>query len=102
MANTSQRLAVNFTADGSSDPFRWSGVYLGHFYAQGTFGGGTATLEYSLDGTNWYSADATNLALSSNGNGNFQLPSCQLRITLSGSTSPDLDAGIEKISNTSR
>lgn len=100
---TSQTITATLTANGSTASVRWSGVYLGHFYAVGTFGSGTITLEYSLDGgSSWLTADADNLVFTAAGRANFQLPNCLLRITLSGATSPDIDTGVEKIANTSR
>lgn len=100
---TSQTITANLTASGSTSSVRWSGVYLGHFYAHGTFGGGTLTLQYSVDGgSTWLTADSENLVFTAAGSNNFQLPHCLVRITLSGATDPDIDTGVAKISNTSR
>lgn len=56
---------------------------------QGTFGGGTLTVEYSLDGVVWV-PDGT-LEFTEAGTGFFKLPyACSYRATLSGSTTPDL------------
>lgn len=82
----------NFTADGDSGVIDWNPNFSGHFMCEGTFGSGTATLKYSLDGGATYiAADSTDLAFTVDGASNFVLPECKLKVTLSGSTSPNLN-----------
>ena len=84
-------ISETLSADGSSAVLDWDGRFVGHFAAHGTFGSGTATLEYSLDdGSNYFSVDSTNLAYTEDGQGNFELPKCKLRVTVSGSISPTI------------
>lgn len=93
------KLVGNFSADGNSSELDWGGRFVGHISAYGTFGSGTVTLQYSLDaGATWNAVDTTNLAFTADGNGNFELPFCKLRINLAGSTTPDIDYVIDSVS----
>jgi hypothetical protein len=62
--------------------------------AWGNFGGGTATLQLSPDkGTTWMNVDRTAdtfVTFTANGNGDFMLPQCLLRVNVSGATNPSL------------
>lgn len=86
--------AATLSADGSTNTVPWSGG-RGTFAGYGTFGGGTLSLEISYDqGTTWF-AVGTDTDLTSDGHGNFDLPSgVLLRGTLSGATSPSLTVEI--------
>lgn len=63
--------------------------------AQGTFGGGSFTVEASFDaGGNWIAlADETGtpVALTAEGTISFRLPSCSLRAVLAGSTAATVE-----------
>lgn len=87
----------NFTADGSSPTAKWVGGE-GYFNLFGSsFGGGTGTLEYSFDqGTTWVPM-GVDTTVTSNGGGEFSQAPCDIRVTLSGSTSPVLQAIVTKI-----
>lgn len=86
-----------FAANGDSDVIDWSGRFLGYFEVRGTFGGGTATLKHSTDGgATWRTTDAIDLVFSEDGSYGFRLPPCQLKVVLSGATSPDLTAIIQR------
>ena len=86
-------------ADGSSAVLDWDGRFVGHFSAYGTFGGGTASLQYSTDGgSNYRDVDSTNLAFTADGQGNFELPKCKLKVVLAGATSPSLSVYVTGIS----
>lgn len=83
--------AEGISSDSSTDSWRHRGD-LASVVVQGTFDSGTATLEMSVDGgTTWVAVDSSNAALTANGVFNTTLGECLLRVTLSGSTSPDLD-----------
>jgi hypothetical protein len=60
------------------------------FAAQGTFGGGTMTLQVTLDGTNW---STSGLTLTANGSVELTTPCKQARWTLTGATSPSITMG---------
>lgn len=83
----------NFTADGSVVTNAQSGSSgIGNFttvWAEGTWGGGTLTPEISPDGENWFTV--TDAALTADGFVNIQVKAPFIRLTLSGSSSPDLN-----------
>jgi len=88
-------LTETLAADGDSAEIQWSGQTLGNFSAEGTFGGGTAKLQWSQDGgTTWKDVDTVDLAFTEIGAGNFFLPACKLRINLAGATAPSVTARI--------
>jgi hypothetical protein len=60
----------------------------GTFFAQGTFDGATAKLQYSLDGTTWTDV-GVDTTLTDSGGGNFSLGPCRLRVNVAdvGTTS---------------
>lgn len=77
------------TAAATSSAIAWSGG-PGVAAAQGTFGGGSFTLEASFDtGSNWIAlADETGtpVTLTAEGTMSFRLPACSVRAVLAGST----------------
>lgn len=84
-----------FSADGQSDTVNWLGG-KGCFVCYGTWGGGTATLQFSVDsGTTWLDA-GTDTTITANGGGIFELPVCQLRVDLASSTTPSLTSDISQ------
>lgn len=83
------------SADGNSSAIDFLGGG-GWFTAQGDFGGGTVTLQFSNDGGTTYSAIDSLTTLTADGGSVFDLPPCKLRINTAGSTSPNLIAWVEK------
>lgn len=83
---------TQLVANGSSDPQNVpiNGDYL--FFASGTWGAGTLTLEASPDnGTTWFSVTS----LTANGRTKVFLGSGEnVRVTLSGATAATIDAGL--------
>lgn len=65
-------------------------------WAQGTFGGGSLALEFSLDGITWGAATDSNgaVALTAAGGVEFTAPTRQGRLRLSGATAPDITAEV--------
>lgn len=93
---TTERI-FNLTANGSTESIRPATSHhlrdadpqLRQFMTWGTFGGGTLTIQYSYDGTNWI--DDSVLVFSEAGVGEFETkPSLYFRATLTGATSPDI------------
>jgi hypothetical protein len=86
------------TADGQSASIPWLGG-RGVFTAWGTFGGGTIKLQQSPDdGTTWIDLDRsgdTFCTFTANGEGGFELQPCLLRVSLSGSTAPNIKSGVQ-------
>lgn len=88
--------ALNFdfaqlSANGSTDIINIpvDGDYA--FYVHGTFGGGTAAIEVTLDGTLWFTLSTA----TSNARAVHKLTSNEkVRITLTGSAAPTLDSGV--------
>ncbi|MDA9453072.1 hypothetical protein XI00_02000 [Bradyrhizobium sp. CCBAU 21359] len=72
---------------------RWSGG-VGTVVAWGTFGGGTVSLQMSVDnGATWMNVDRGTdsfVSFTAPGNGGFQLGLCLLRFNLTGATSPNV------------
>lgn len=85
-------------ASGNSSAITWNGG-RGVFAAYGTFGSGTLKLQSSFDdGTTWIDVDRsgdTYVTFTANGSGGFELPKCQLRVSLSGATNPSINSGVE-------
>jgi hypothetical protein len=71
----------------------------GVFTVFGTFGSGTYKLQASYDdGTTWMDVDRsgdTYCTFTTNGSGGFELPKCQVRVNVSGATSPSVTAGVQ-------
>ena len=85
----------NQTVDGQSATLTGHGG-TGNVEVDGTFGSGTLTLQYSVDGgTTWLTVSAAP-TFTANGTANFSLPPCDIRTDLSGSTSPDLNTRIRQ------
>lgn len=88
----------NLTADGSTAGERQvqthsarDSVQDGFVVVTGTFGAGTVTIEYSIDGTTWL-AGASPVSFTANGLSSFKVhPSLLYRATLAGATAPDVD-----------
>lgn len=96
MSERNKTLLSSQTIDGDSAVMYWPGG-LGNFSAAGTFGSGTVTLKFSKDqGVTWLDVGAYT-SLSAAGSGNFQLPACQLKATLSGSTEASVSAEVNAI-----
>lgn len=85
--------AANLTGDGNTPELQWPGGFSGSVIVFGAFGGGTAKLQFSVDGTTWVDEGST---FSADGVAGFELPGCLLRVNLSGSTSPDLTVFIRQ------
>jgi len=87
---------IVLSADGQTAAYTWPGG-LGLFTAYGTFGSGTAKLQYSVDdGTTYIDAGADSEFTSDDGIV-FELPNCLARADLSGYTSPTLNIKIEEL-----
>jgi hypothetical protein len=84
------QISATFTADANSSILAWIGGN-GYFTAQGAFGGGTVTLQFSTDGGTTWSAVGSQTTLAAHGGGSFEnLPKCSLRVNLAGSTTPSI------------
>lgn len=84
---------INLTEDGESRSWNVpvSGEYM--FFAVGTFGDGCLNLEASPDGVNWFTVDQLNAP------GRlirYLVSGEKVRLSLKGSTSPDIDAGMRQ------
>lgn len=96
-------LGSALSATGSA--VEWKGG-MGVFVAYGTWGGGTAKLQFSPidDGaTNWFDVDAsgeTYVTLTADGAGGFNLPACYVRLHLASVTS--ISAFVQGIRQTLR
>jgi len=77
---------TTFSVD-ASGPWTEHGGGRGWMLVYGTFGSGSMDLEYTFDGTTAISSAST---VTANGGGTFELPPCQVRATLSGSSGPAL------------
>lgn len=93
-------IEARLTANGSTEIMDYVGFERATFWASGTFGGGTLTLECSRDGgTTWLSCDrggTTITTFTSSGVGNFQLNArYKVRATLTGATSPDIFIAVD-------
>ncbi len=86
-------LEFNLTEDGDSkvSNIPVSTNYM--FYATGDFGGGCLSLETSPDGLNWFTVDQ----LTSPGRLiRYMKKKKKMRISLSESTSPDINTGVRQ------
>lgn len=84
---------ATLSADGNSATVNWGGGD-GTFMAYGTFGGGTARLQFSPDsGTTWLNV-GTDVTMTSDGIANFYVPSGLLRANLDGATGPTVTVKI--------
>ncbi|MGB5948157.1 MAG: hypothetical protein WBG82_02450 [Parvibaculum sp.] len=72
------------TANGASAPVEWTGG-TGTFWAWGTFGGATVTLEASPDGANWFAVGPA-VTFAQKGVGGFALGPCKLRASVSSAS----------------
>lgn len=93
-------IETTLIANGSTSSAAYNSLGRATFWASGTFGGGTVTLECSRDnGTTWISCDrggTTITTFTSNSVGNFQLNGQYLiRVTLSGATSPNIFIAVD-------
>lgn len=95
-----KRISGTFTADGSSTVFQpavratiGGSAKPDTLMATGIWGSGTITVEVSPDGTTWISLTdgADTASLSANGALNFQANVPFARLTMSGSTTPNVD-----------
>lgn len=85
---------TTLAADGnvpSASP--WYGHQGGRvmYAAQGDFGGGTTTLQFSLDGGSTWTSIGGATTLTGSGAAGAELPPCHVRVNLASSSSPDLD-----------
>jgi hypothetical protein len=97
---TNNLLFSGQTTNADSPTVRWSGG-RGAFFARGTFGGGSVTLQFKPDGDpTWFNVDRPGEAFvtfTAQGGGQFDLPSGDIRATLTGATSPNIHARLEEI-----
>lgn len=93
--STDIKLFTLRTTDGNGNAADWPGG-RGAFAAYGTFGSGTVKLQWSPDdGTTWLDVDRsgdTYVTFTANGSGGFELPACQIRAVLSGSSAASVSA----------
>ncbi len=88
------------TSDANSTAMTWDKSSLGTVWGEGTWGGGTISLETSPDsGTTWVPADdgSNNHQLTADGALTFQVaegPEVQVRVALSGSSGANLNVWI--------
>jgi len=78
------------TATGNSTAYNWPGG-IGQFIAEGTWGGATCKMQMSPDdGTTWIDV-GSDVTLTADGIGNFELGACDIRasLTTAGTTSID-------------
>ena len=85
------------TADGSTDSFHINPGESIHAY--GDFGGGTLTLELSI-GASWYTltdydGSTATFSVADDATAGFDFRLSNVRLTLSGATSPDIDWTVE-------
>ena len=87
------KLFTVIEADAEGAAFDWDGG-VGSFVGWGTWGSGTSKLQMSPDGgTTWIDV-GTDVTLTDDGMGNFQLGPCKIRGDLSGSTGATLSAWV--------
>ena len=86
------QIADNLTS-GSSASVWWAGGD-GTLVVAGTFGGTTAGLQLSLDGTTFVPLSGATATAA--GAVNFSLPPCHIRLTLTGGSGIDLDSWVGK------
>ena len=97
MANTrfvipkqDEALTLLAAAGATGSSVQWPGGG-GLFSVQGTWGGATASLEYSLDGSVWIGA-GTEAELTADGGVRFELPTCSIRCAISDAGTTSLTA----------
>ncbi len=78
------KILIEKTTDGSSPVIDWTGG-TGTFWAWGTFGGASVSLEASPDGTIWIPVGSA-VSFAQNGVGAFALSPCKLRATVTGAS----------------
>jgi len=85
------KVALNRTSNGSTNA---ASVSTGNhtITITGTFGSGTASIEASFDGTNWVAIPSSSVTAASMFN--IYTYACNLRLTVTGATSPDITATI--------
>ena len=86
--NYANQLDVVLTANGNTAVVAWLGG-KGYFTASGTFGSGTVTMQYQVDGTNWLTV-GTDTTLTASGGGIFDIPAASIRAALTGATNPSI------------
>lgn len=79
---------VAMTADGTLDSIQWRGG-AGTLFAQGSFGGGTLTVEFTLDGGTTWTA-VSGVSLTAAGNDAIDVGPVILRVKLAGATNPSI------------
>jgi hypothetical protein len=79
--------AAALNANESTKPVDMMNIEKGTFAAVGTFGGGTLTLQVSMDGITWHSSGLT---LAAAGAVTLSIPCKQARWTLTGATAPSV------------
>ncbi len=90
------RIATAQTTNAATDAIGWAGG-PGVFSAWGTWGGATAKLQWSPDGSTWLDVDRsgdTFCTLTANGGGGFTLPPCTVRANITGGTAASLSADV--------
>lgn len=93
-------VATNRNGTGSSTQAGWPGG-RGLLTAQGTFGGSTLTLEHQDKQTgNWVQAISpagAAISMTAQGDALFELPDCQVRITMTGGAPTGIYATISRV-----
>lgn len=92
-------MSINITADGNSAEFNWSGSKrnaIGHFRAEGSFGGGTLKLQFKAVDSDTFVDVGSEVTLTADGNGAFRLPSGKLRVNMASSTTPNVNFDINE------
>lgn len=83
--------AAALAADGASPGVAFQGG-IGTFFAVGTFGGGTLTLQIlAPDNATWLPVGA---GITAAGLANFSAPAGSLRVSMAGSTTPSVQAWV--------
>lgn len=91
-----QLVVEGLSADGASDSWGHRGG-IATLWIGGTFGGGTVTVQSSPNGTTWFNVPAstsdlsTAISATSDAMLNVDVGQSLLRVSISGSTSPDVD-----------
>lgn len=86
---------LSLTGDGNTDAYVWPGG-TGLYSAFGTFGSGTAKLQYSEDETTWIDT-GTDSEFTADAGIVFELPECSVRVNLNGSTTPTLSVVVSEL-----
>lgn len=85
----SNAYSQTLSANGSTTPFYHAGGDA-WFGANGTFGSGTLIVYASYDSGTSYQSLGSDATLTAEGSFKMNLPSCYLKATLTGSTSPSI------------